>query len=128
MQVQTLVKVLKKFYGFYLKILRVCKIPINAVPFHNTNEYGGVDVYLHSLLFSTLDGSGQLYDSAPVLHTHSVGNWIGSRADLDSLVEKKPLVSAGNRHKTSRSRSPHLSDYQDATLALRFSLLSTFCN
>lgn len=112
-----------------MKILRVGKIPNNTVPIRNTNEYGGVDVYLHSLLSSTVYGSGQFHDSAPVLRNHSVESWIGSRVDLDSLVEKKKsLASAGNRRKTPRPRRPHLGDYQDATLALRFSLLSTVCN
>jgi len=72
-----------------LKILRVGEIASDTVPVCNTNECGGVDVYLHSLLSSTLDGSGQLHDLAPVLHNHSVGNCIGSRADLESLVDKK---------------------------------------
>jgi hypothetical protein len=51
-----------------------------------------VDVYLYSLLTSTLDRSGQLHDSAPVAGTRSRSNCIASRADLDSLVERKKYL------------------------------------
>jgi hypothetical protein len=62
-------------------------------------EYGGVDVQTHVFLTSVLVG-GEWSASRPyrftsgerTLGTHSIGNWVGPRAGLDELVNKKFLI------------------------------------
>jgi hypothetical protein len=64
--------------------------------------YGGVDVYIHIFLTSALVG-GEWSASRPdrfipgerAPDTHWIGGWMGPRAGLDAVVERKFLTLPG---------------------------------
>jgi hypothetical protein len=65
---------------------------------------GGVEIYLHAFLTSTLDGSegsasrpGRFTPKERASGTHWRGDLVGPRASLDTLAKKKIPASAGNR-------------------------------
>jgi hypothetical protein len=63
--------------------------------------YGGVDVYIHIFLTSTLVGDGQLHAPAALLPgerapgIHWIGGWLGPRAGLDDMKKRKFLTVPG---------------------------------
>jgi hypothetical protein len=64
--------------------------------------YGGVDVYIHILLTSTLVG-GEWSASRPGRFTHGetapvnnwIGGWVGPRTGLDDVEKRKFLLLLG---------------------------------
>jgi hypothetical protein len=64
--------------------------------------YGGVDVYIHILLTSALDGgewsvsrSGRFTPGEKAPATHWIGGWVDPRADLDDVEKRKFLTLPG---------------------------------
>jgi hypothetical protein len=88
--------------------------------------YGGVDVYIHIFLTSALVGvSGQLH--APTLgerapSTHWIGGWMGPRAGLDDVENRKYLILPGLtlQHLScpARSQSLYQLSYTGSTMSL----------
>jgi hypothetical protein len=65
--------------------------------------YGGVEIQLHAFLTSVLDGgewsvlrSGHSTPSETALGTHWMGDWVGPRAGLDTVVKRKIPNQARN--------------------------------
>jgi hypothetical protein len=61
--------------------------------------YGGVDVYIHIFLISTLVGGewlashlGSFTPREGVPGTHWIGDWVGPRAGLDDAEKRKFLI------------------------------------
>jgi hypothetical protein len=68
--------------------------------------HGGVQMYLHAFLPSTLDGSKQpLYSGLRASGTHWVGGWMDLRAGLDVMKERKSLAPAENRTPSTQPSS-----------------------
>jgi hypothetical protein len=70
------------------------------------NAYGGVDVYIHVFLTSTLAG-GEWSTSRPARFTPGtrwIGGWVDPRAGVDDV--EKILDPTGTRTPTPRSSSP----------------------
>jgi hypothetical protein len=64
--------------------------------------YGGVDVYIHIFLTSTLAGGewsasrpGRFSLGARARGTHWIGGWVDPRADLDDVEKRKFLILPG---------------------------------
>jgi hypothetical protein len=87
----------------------------------------GVEVYLHAVLTSALDGSewsvshaGRLTSTERSAGTHWIGGWVGPRVGLDAVVKRKipspsrtripdHLVSSPALYRQSYPGSPVLS-------------------
>jgi hypothetical protein len=70
--------------------------------------YGGVDVWIHVLLISALDG-GDWSSSRTGRFTpgsHWIGGWVGPRTGLDAVEKKESVVPIGKRTAVPRPSSP----------------------
>jgi hypothetical protein len=75
---------------------------LNKVPSHE--DVWGVEVQLHAFLTSALDGGecstsclGRFTPRERALGTHWIGGWVGPRAGLDAVAEKKKPAPASNQ-------------------------------
>jgi len=64
---------------------------LNEAPCHE--DVWGVEVWLHALLISALDGgewlvmTQLLYPQERAHSTHLIGSWVGPRTSLDAVVK-----------------------------------------
>jgi len=74
------------------------KLSLCLTKYYAPKTYGGVEVYLHVFLTSTLDRGESSISCSGERDPSSlwIGGWVGPEASLDAVAKRKFCVLAGN--------------------------------